>query len=150
MKTLLVSGDVRQVLERVACLRPDSPRQWGRMSVHQMICHLTDSFLVAFGEKQVSSATGWYQRSIMKWGALYLPAPWPKDIATRPEIDQVAGAGTPPANFELDKETLRAATMRFVQFREFAAHPFFGEMKTGEWMRWGYLHMDHHLRQFGA
>jgi hypothetical protein len=28
-------------------------------------------------------------------------------------------------------------------------HPIFGVMTEQEWLRWGYLHMDHHLRQFG-
>jgi hypothetical protein len=27
-------------------------------------------------------------------------------------------------------------------------HPFFGSMQHADWMRWGYLHADHHLRQF--
>ena len=30
------------------------------------------------------------------------------------------------------------------------AHPFFGAMSSSAWLRWGYLHMDHHLRQFGV
>jgi hypothetical protein len=25
----------------------------------------------------------------------------------------------------------------------------FGAMTRGDWLRWGWLHMDHHLRQFG-
>jgi hypothetical protein len=33
---------------------------------------------------------------------------------------------------------------------EFQPHPIFGQMTEKEWMRWGYLHMDHHLRQFGV
>jgi hypothetical protein len=28
-------------------------------------------------------------------------------------------------------------------------HPIFGPMSAAAWMRWGYLHADHHLRQFG-
>ncbi len=32
----------------------------------------------------------------------------------------------------------------------FASHPVFGELSEWEWMRWGYLHADHHLRQFGT
>jgi hypothetical protein len=28
-------------------------------------------------------------------------------------------------------------------------HPIFGPMSRENWMRWGYLHADHHLRQFG-
>jgi len=26
----------------------------------------------------------------------------------------------------------------------------FGLMPDRDWMRWGYLHMNHHLRQFGV
>jgi hypothetical protein len=29
-------------------------------------------------------------------------------------------------------------------------HPIFGRMSEAAWMRWAYLHTDHHLRQFGA
>jgi hypothetical protein len=29
------------------------------------------------------------------------------------------------------------------------SHPMFGKMSAKDWMRWGYLHADHHLRQFG-
>jgi hypothetical protein len=29
-------------------------------------------------------------------------------------------------------------------------HPIFGRMSDAAWLRWGYLHMDHHLRQFGV
>jgi hypothetical protein len=30
-----------------------------------------------------------------------------------------------------------------------ASHPMFGAMSGDDWLRWGYLHADHHLRQFG-
>jgi hypothetical protein len=29
-------------------------------------------------------------------------------------------------------------------------HPLFDAMSERDWMRWGYLHVDHHLRQFGV
>jgi len=32
---------------------------------------------------------------------------------------------------------------------EMPPHPIFGQMTRAEWLRWGYLHTDHHLRQFG-
>ena len=31
-----------------------------------------------------------------------------------------------------------------------ARHPLFGPLTDAAWLRWAYLHMDHHLRQFGA
>ena len=64
------------------------------MTSHQMICHLSDSFLLALG-----------------------------------------------------------ATMhRFTARHDFssAVHPLFGPLTEPEWKRWGYLHADHHLRQFHA
>jgi hypothetical protein len=33
---------------------------------------------------------------------------------------------------------------------EWQVHPLFGGMSDGAWLRWAYLHIDHHLRQFGA
>ena len=72
---------------------------------------------------------------------------------TRPEIDQHGGGGTPPADFEVDRALLLHLVERFTaklpDFK-FAPHPMFLEMNEREWMRWGYLHSDHHLRQFGV
>lgn len=149
MKTLMVPGDRQEILERLRTLKPDSARRWGRMSAHQAICHLNDSFLGVLGEKAVSPATSWFHRSVMKWVALNTPMPWPKDLKTRPEMDQAVG-GTAPIDFELDRQKLCALTERFAQAAQWSPHPIFGSMLPKEWMRWGYLHMDHHLRQFGC
>ena len=34
--------------------------------------------------------------------------------------------------------------------RDVHPHPIFGPLTTWEWQRWGWLHADHHLRQFGV
>jgi hypothetical protein len=46
MRTLLNDRDLKEVLS--SKVRPDSQRCWGSMSGHQMICHLSDSFRVAW------------------------------------------------------------------------------------------------------
>ena len=104
------------------------------------------------GQKYVSPATGLLQRSVVKWVALYAPMPWPKGLPTRPEMDQLV-AGTAPSDFENDRERLLALIERFTKSSrdfEWSPHPIFGKMPDSEWLRWGYLHMDHHLRQFGV
>jgi hypothetical protein len=76
---------------------------------------------------------------------------WPHGVKTRPELEQGVG-GTPPAEFEADLQLLLATIDKFTQQPrtfEFHPHPMFGAMSEKEWMRWGYLHCDHHLRQFG-
>jgi uncharacterized protein DUF1569 len=150
-KSLLNSADKKNIFERLSNVRPDSQRRWGRMTPHQMICHLSDSFRSRLGEKKNSSVSNIFTRTVMKWGALYAPLPWPHGIKTMPEMDQEIG-GTPPDDFERDRRGLEDLIERFIapgKNVEFHPHPYFGDMSEAEWMRWGYLHCDHHLRQFG-
>lgn len=122
------------------------------MTAPQMICHLSDAFLAVIGRRPVRDATGLLQRTIVKWIALYLPLRWPGGrILTRPEIDQLVG-GTRPGDFAADVAQLEALVELVAAPQrgfEWSPHPIFGRMSDSAWLRWGYLHMDHHLRQFG-
>jgi len=152
MKTLADAAVRDSILTRIAALRPDSPRRWGKMSAHQMLCHLTDSFRGPMGEIHISPATGVFQRTVVKWFALNVPLHWPKGVPTRPEVEQGAG-GTRPADWERDRAYLIAVMQRFSALEgrcRWHPHPIFGDMQDAEWLRWGFLHVDHHLRQFGA
>ena len=152
MKTLARPRDKAEILQRLRRLHPDSVRRWGRMSAHQAVCHLSDSLRMAIAHKPVSQATGLLQRTIVKWIVLYLPLPWPAGIRTRPEIDQECG-GTGPVAFVADVAELEDfVEIITTQIGDLAppSHPIFGRMSKRAWLRWAYLHMDHHLRQFGA
>ena len=122
------------------------------MTVAEMICHLSDAFRVGMGQREARPVGNWLMHSGFKWLALWLPAPWPHGVKSVPECVAKVG-GTPVAEFESDLRELRRLLDRFAaQPRGYAlrAHPIFGPMSEKEWLRWGYLHMDHHLRQFGA
>ncbi|HEX6504032.1 MAG TPA: DUF1569 domain-containing protein [Terriglobales bacterium] len=150
-KSLADSQDREEIIARIRSIRPEASRRWGKMNAHQMICHLADSFRVTIGEKKVSPAPRAHGLKLMKWLALQLPTPWPHGVKTRPEVDQQLG-GTAPTTFDLDRDELMRLFQRFThQPRDFEwqPHPMFGHMADAEWMRWGYLHTDHHLRQFG-
>jgi uncharacterized protein DUF1569 len=154
VKSLVEAADKAEILGRLRAVGPDSPRRWGRMSAHQMVCHLNDTFLCVMGRKPVSHATGVFQRTVVKWVALYAPLRWPPGrIRTRPEIDQCLGDGTKPSEFATDMAQLQGLVESFTapsRDFEWQPHPIFGPLSDREWLRWGYLHMDHHLRQFGA
>ena len=152
MKTLARDRDKVDILRRLRTVRPDSVARWGRMSAPQMVCHLTDSFRVVLGHKTVSPATSLLSRTVVKWIALYAPLRWPPGIATRPEIDQQRGGATKPADFAADVGMLETFVELVSQRRGLTwhPHPIFGAMSEAAWLRWAYVHMDHHLRQFGA
>ena len=152
MKTLADDRCAEDLVRRLRTIQPESGRQWGTMTAHQMICHLCDAFRMATGEKVVSEAPVPLPRILVKWIALYLPLRWRTGIMTRPEIDQRCD-GTKPAAFAADvaaAEALLRSTIARGDAVAWPAHPFFGRMSRADWMRWGYLHTDHHLRQFGA
>ncbi|HWA95477.1 MAG TPA: DUF1569 domain-containing protein [Terracidiphilus sp.] len=150
MKTLARETDKQEILERLERINASSVRQWGRMTVGEMVCHLSDSFMVAMGEREARSVSSLFGRTVMKWAALKLPAKWPQGVQTVAECAAGKG-GTPPLELERDKNQLRALIGQFTrQGQTYAEHPIFGRMSNEEWLRWGYLHMDHHLRQFEA
>ena len=150
MKTLAHPQDREELVRRLRQARPDSAARWGRMSAHQMICHLADAFRMATGAKEVSDGSGLLQRTFVKWVALYAPLAWPAGIPTRPEVDQSIG-GTKPLDFALDAAEAESLLMKTAaqDRRVWPVHPIFGAMSHRAWLRWAYLHTDHHLRQFG-
>jgi len=153
MKTLACERDTAEVLRRLRALRHDSVRRWGRMSVHQMVCHLSDGYRVMTGTRITELTTSPLPRPLMKWIALYTPIRWPAGVSTTPELDQDVG-GTRPTDFDADVAELETLLESIATDRggRFAGHlhPVFGRMSEAAWLRWAYLHADHHLRQFGV
>ena len=150
-KTLSNAADLEQIRQRIAALSPYSRRSWGKMSVAGMLCHLHDSYQLALGDRLVARVRLPVPRGAIKYLALRTPLPWAKGMKTPREVRQGAG-GTRPGIFADDRARLLDIVERFSAHPalEQAAHPFFGTMTKDDWLRWGYLHADHHLRQFGT
>jgi hypothetical protein len=141
-----------ELIARLRAVRPDSRARWGRMTAHQMICHLADALRMALGGKSVSAVSGWMPARVIRFLALDVPVRWRPGIPTRPEIDQ-QHAGTSPGDFAADVaavEALLDAVASVPRDFQWPRHPIFGPMSYAHWMRWAYLHTDHHLRQFGV
>jgi len=151
MKTMARPADKAEIVRRLKTVRPECTRRWGRMSAHQMVCHLSDAFRLVTHQKAASPATGIVQVTLIKWIALYVPFRWPQGVPTRPEMDQQV-EGTKPGDFDADLADLESLLERITTLQrdyDWPAHPIFGRMSESAWMRWAYLHVDHHLRQFG-
>jgi hypothetical protein len=150
LKTLARAADLAEVQARIRLLETGLAPRWGRMTAHQMVCHAADACRMALGEV-ASVRRPRLAGAVQKVVALWLPLRWPPGITTTPEIDQCGGAGTPPAAFDRDLATLLSLVERMASAADLErrVHPVFGPMSRAAWLRWGYLHLDHHLRQFG-
>src|SRR5215470_14492403 len=145
MKSLLNPADKSELLTRLQSVSPTSTARWGKMSAHQMVCHLGDAFRLYMGLITPPPVAVPYPRVLLKWTALWTPIPWPKGFKTAPEMDQEV-EGTRPAVFEEDVRALYTLVDRFTReprdFQWPQSHPHFGKMTPTEWIRLAYLHTD--------
>lgn len=152
MNNILQSTGYQTMLARIDAVQAGDRALWGRMSVNQMICHLADQIRVALGGIKTTDRSNFVSRTVVAWLVLLgVPAPKGK-IPTFPGIDQVAGKGTPPTELDEDKRTLRAILDEFIAMPDdfaFQHHSAFGKLSKSQWARLIYVHMDHHLKQFG-
>jgi hypothetical protein len=150
MRALDAPGVVDAFEQRLRRLTADTPRRWGTMTSHEMVCHLSDSFLGMLRERPTSIAPApALQRQLVRLIALHLPVRWPRGVPTRPEVNP-HDKGTKPAVFESDRARLTELMRRFARpGHVYAEHPMFGALSRREWMIWGARHLDHQFRQFG-
>jgi hypothetical protein len=150
MKTLSSAEDLASIRKRIDLVGPTDKPLWGSMSAPQMLCHLSDAFAYPLGEHEVAPFKSLpIPIFLFKWIALRFPKKWPAGVPAPPEIDQSIG-GTPPCDFEADRALLLTRLDQFTRKSgPWPPHPIFRTMTEADWMRWGYLHTDHHLRQFG-
>lgn len=144
---LLHDPAVRARLEaRVRALTPDSPRQWGNMTVDQMLWHLNQFLAFALGDATMPPTKFKIPAGLMRFVVLY--APWPKGAPTNPKAFA-------KERYDLEAERARCLALiaRFVEKPVDGAWPVdptWGTV-TGRWQsKLQVKHFDHHLRQFGC
>ncbi len=99
--TLLHPAARGEILRRIEALRPESERRWGRMTAHQMTCHLSDACRAALDERPVPVIGTLWERTVIRWLAIHTNVKWPQGVRTAPEADQEIG-GTRPTEFARD------------------------------------------------
>jgi hypothetical protein len=150
MKNLYELARVTEVKQRIAQLKPDSERQWGRMTPAQVLTHCARGMEMATGELELpriflGRLIGW------KIGSLVLrdDKPFGRNSPTAKEL-LVKDA----PDFEAGRTRLLAAIDRFVAAGPAGCtthpHAFFGKLTSDQWAILAYKHLDHHLRQFGT
>jgi len=138
-----------RLIARVLQVRPDSRRRWGRMTPHQMLCHLSDSMRATLGEWTRPPHRLPPMRALVRFLAFNLPVRWPHGVRTARELDAERD-GTKPVDFERDRAELIALLRRIAASDSLPPHPLWGRMSRGMTGRYVWRHTDHHLRQFGA
>jgi hypothetical protein len=150
MKNLFDATTASEIRTRLETLRPDSQRQWGKMTPAQALAHcarstewtVKDSFPPRIFIGRILG--GFVKPHIFKDDAPLRPgSPTTRELIVRGEPD-----------FDAERQRLTKLLDRFVAAGPAGCtthpHPFFGKLTAEEWAILMYKHLDHHLRQFGA
>ena len=136
--------------ERFGNLKPDSPRQFGKIDVAQMLHHLDLAVRVSLGEVQLKDESNIFARTLGPILVFYI-LPWPKGKIKAPD------SFTPPAElpFEDERHRLFGHMNAFIERAEreprtTTPHPMFGSSTLRFWQRMHGKHMNYHLEQFGV
>ena len=148
MRSIFSDRERRALQRRIDALRPDTPRRWGRMNAHQMVCHLKDAVESGFGESPPGRASGPIAHFPLNWLVINV-LPWPKGkLESPPELFV-----TTPGVWDEDVAALRSALERAAAKGPDAPWPasdVFGPLSGRSWGALLRTHIDHHLRQFGV
>jgi Protein of unknown function (DUF1569) len=148
MKTLAHAAVLNDLLDRFQRLTPDAQRVWGTMNAQQMAVHVGDASAACLKQRPFSATTR-KPMPLFKFIALRVIPQFPRDYRSGAEPAKTV---VDPAKFASDRDR---AIMLLQKLAATPAeglaldHPRFGTMTRIEWMRWAYMHTDHHLRQFG-
>ena len=150
MKNLYDSGVGADIDGRLANLRADSQRQWGKMNLAQALAHCSGAMEFAVGDVNpprmlIGRLVGWAvkRKSVAGDAPLEKNTPTAKGLVIEDQRD-----------LERERARLRGLLNRFVAAGPSGCtkhpHSFFGDLTPEEWSTLMYKHLDHHLRQFGA
>lgn len=149
MNNLYNQADVNFALERIGKLSPDSPPQWGKMNVAQMLAHCNISLETAMGKHTIKP---------LLIGRIIGPLVRKKVLGEKPFARNLPTDNsykfTGPLDFEEERAKIMASLKQFSEGGPGKCttdpHPFFGRLRPDQWAVFQWKHLDHHLRQFAV
>ena len=150
VKNLFEAATVEEVRERLAQLRPESERQWGKMNPAQMLAHCSAAMGMAMGKVTPPRILiGRLLGPLAKKSLIGNGTPMRRNSMTEKSC-----LVTDERDFVVERQALRQSIDRFATGGPGVCtkHPhfFFGPLTPVEWAVLMYQHLDHHLRQFGV
>ncbi|HEY1025127.1 MAG TPA: DUF1569 domain-containing protein [Sphingobacteriaceae bacterium] len=150
MKSVFNQNDVNELLSRLDQLSPASERQWGKMTVGQMLAHCNVTYELVYENKHPKPNA--FVKFLLK---LFV-----KNFVVNAKPYKPNGQ-TAPVFLVKDDKDFATEKIRLVNYinktREMGGAWFnnreshsFGKLTRDEWNNMFYKHLDHHLKQFGV
>jgi hypothetical protein len=136
----------QQVIARINKLTAQSPAQWGKMNVAQMLAHCQMPLGVATGKHILKGNFLFRLIAPLFKKQLFNNTPFKKGLPT-----DISFIITSEKDFEKEKQQLIAMINSFTEANlSKEPHPFFGHLSPQQWSNGTWKHLDHHLQQFNV
>jgi len=149
MKTLFDTATREDIKQRLGRMRPESQRQWGKMTPAQALAHCSAAIEMAMGGKAMPPRL-WIGRllgPIAKRSLIVKGEPMRRNSPTAQVV-----LITDDRDFNSEQQRLNGMIDTFVATGPNGCtkepHFFFGRLTPTEWAALMYQHLDHHFRQF--
>jgi hypothetical protein len=146
MKNLLDAEDNKKMTSRISKLAVDQKRNFGTMTVEEMLYHSnTVSQAILTGG---STRKPRLKQIMLRIVVLNLMQKMP--MGRHSSRKYFSGDGV--LEFDTEKIRLIQTTSEFLSNTKLLTgeHPIFGRLTHRQWGRFAWIHLDHHLRQFGV
>jgi hypothetical protein len=150
MKTLANPNDLDALAARFNQLTPDAPARWGKMNPQQMAVHVGDASEMVLKQRPPLTVKRTVPPAIIRFAVFRVLRRFPRNVRTSANP---AGQSVDRTKFTRDIEraiaslrSLAAAAPHQLSER----HPALGRLTRDQWLRYMYMHTDHHLRQFNV
>ncbi len=150
MKNIFDLSETNEIINRINKLKPETQRQWGKMSVAQMLAHCNVTYEMIYDNihKKPNPLMKFVLKMIAKPSVVGEKL-YNKDLRTAPQFLMKE-----EKQFEVEKKRLvdyilKTQKLGEAEFHNKESHSF-GALTKDEWNNMFYKHLDHHLRQFGV
>lgn len=142
--------DYQVILRRISTLSSGNQKKWGKMNLNQMLKHCSIQLKLGLGHVEQPGYEGpAIQRSWFVYKSFLYVIPWPKGLPTPSKMNIVKN-NIPSLQFTEEKKQLIKLLGEVQSNSNLRPHPFFGPLNQKDWGRLIWIHLDHHLKQFGG
>ena len=150
MKNVFNQTDAAELINRINQLTPNSERQWGKMTVAQMLAHCNVTYEMVYENKhpKPNAFMKFILKNLVKQKVVG-KEPFRHNNRTAPQF-----IIKDDKDFEQEKKRLidyitKTQSLGEAYFDGKESHSF-GALSKTEWNNMFYKHLDHHLRQFNV
>ncbi|WP_310991128.1 DUF1569 domain-containing protein [Aequorivita marina] len=147
MNSLFNPEAYSEILDRINKLSKNSQKEWGKMTVGQMLHHCQGTLNIMLKDDDYGLKPNFLAKLFFK-KMLYNDTPYRKNLPTAKFLKE-----REPKDFDIEKKELNLLLANFKSQRhkeEWKKHPGFGYFTKQQWGQMQYKHLDHHLKQFGV